>query len=370
MFRITLYGLMLAVLCWPAAAQAQNAVLLTSDFVLEGKLRAVQQAALASGVALHYFHAGHADTVAVSSALNQADLVLVDAPRGNDMAVIEQHFGELLQSHAGARLTVVSSTVQAQALAAEHAETMGRYYRHGTQVNFDGLFRYWAVRVAGTASGAIPAPVEFPEQGIYHPDLPELVAESPERYLQWRREAGLHTDNDEGDGIARGIGVLMSKSQFTGDQTQLLNEIIARMEARGAVPWVFYFDSNDAQGVTRMVHSGGQTHVDVLINLTHLQGLVERPRELDALGLPLLQGFVYREGGVADWRADTAGIPMRSVPVFLAMPEQMGRRMRSSSPPLRRVNRWSSMSSWTCCWIGRCGLSPCVARRRHPRKSR
>ena len=330
MFRILLPALGLASMLMTSlvSAQTPHAVLLTSDFVLEGKLRTVQASARASGIRLSYFYAGHANPADAASALEGADLVILDAPRGNDMAAIQQSFGELLESHPGALLEVIGGTVRPQNLQPGHAQALGSYYSHGTQVNFEAMFRYWAVNVAGIASGPVLPPVEFPEQGIYHPDLPEIVAESPERYLQWRREAGLHPgsdlDNGQDEGMIGGIGVLMSKSQFTGDQTQLLNDIIARMEARGAVPWVFYFDSNDPLGITHMVHSGGETHVDLLINMTHLQGLVERPRELDTLGLPLLQGVVYREGNVADWRADTAGIPMRSVPVFLAMPEQMG----------------------------------------------
>jgi len=318
--RLPIIGCIIAALMFVSASvhAESRVVVLTTDFVLEGQLRSLQEAAELHGVRMHYHFAGHSEASAVQADLLSADLVLVDAPRGNDMASIQQHWGELLAAAGRPTLSLIGGQHRTQGLEARHAEALSTYYRNGTRPNFEGFFHYWAVHIAETASGDVPAPIMFPQQGIYHPDMPALVAESPQAYLDWRGAQGLP------DTSAGGIGIIMSQSQFSGDHSRLIDEMIRRIEARGVVPWMFYFDGDDPEGMTQMVRANGRTQVDVLINMTHLRGVVDRPRELAALNVPLMQGLIYRDGNEAEWRAGTEGMSMRMVPAFLAIPEQMG----------------------------------------------
>ncbi len=307
-------------LVWCANLMAEPRItVLTTDFVLEGQLRTLQEAAARQGIGLQYHRAGLADDEAVRDDLERADMLLVNAPRGNDMARIQQHWGEWLQSTDAAMLAIVGGQARVQSMDAGHGQELAAYYNNGTRPNFDGFFRYWAVHIGAIAEGEVPPPILFPEQGIYHPDMPDLVAATPGAYQQWRADRGLPGSDTQG-----GIGIIMSRSQFAGDHSRLIDTMIRRIEQRGLVPWMFYFDGDDPEGITRMVHEDGHTHVDVVINMTHLRGVTDRPRELAALGVPLMQGLVYRDGSRADWLADNTGMPMRMVPAFLAIPEQMG----------------------------------------------
>lgn len=299
-------------------------VVLTTDFVLDGKLRALADAAGEQGVSLAWYRPGD-DETSVADALSGASLLVLDTPRGNDMAAVQQAFGETVRASGVPRLSVVGGQGRGEGLEPEHAAALGIYYTNGTRANFDGFFRYWAVEVVGIASGPVPEPVVFPAEGIYHPELAELMVAEPERYAQWLAErAGRQTSAAAAPPVPARVGVIMSQGLFTADQMALVDDMIRRIEAGGAEPWVFHFDGDETGAMSRMVTVDGEPAVDVLINLTHLRGVTERPRELAELDVPLLQGFTYRDGTPQQWRDDTAGIPMRAVPAFLAIPEQMG----------------------------------------------
>ncbi|MCC5861541.1 MAG: cobaltochelatase subunit CobN [Gammaproteobacteria bacterium] len=317
-------GVSPAVASAPAAtlegtAEAPQVVILTTDFVLDGKLARVAEAGAREGIAVSWYRAGRDDEAAVAAALTDAALVVLDTPRGNDAGSVRQAFAAALAGWTGPELMVIGGRGSARGLEPEQATRLAEYYANGTPANFAGFFRYWAVEVAGIASGEVPPPITFPDSGIYHPDFPGLVAETPEAYLDW-----LEHREQMATPRTRRVAVLMSQGQFNADQLDLVDRMIARIEARGASPWVFWFDGGESPGMDAMLAINGDSAVDAVINMTHLRGLSARPRELAALDIPLLQGFVYRDGGVADWQADDAGIPMRSVPAFLAVPEQIG----------------------------------------------
>ena len=300
-------------------AEAPRVVILTTDFVLDGKLRLVAEAARQHGIEVRWYRAGRDGEAEVSAALEGAALAVLDTPRGNDAGTVRQAFASALAAWDGPELMIIGGSGSARGLSPSHTNRLSEYYANGTRANFEGFFRYWAVEVAGIAHGEVPPPIRFPDSGIYHPEFPGLVAATPEHYLQWLEPREREAGRDGGR-----IALLMSQGLFNADQLGLVDQMVARIEARGGSPWVFWFGGGDAPGMDSLLAVDGRSAVDVVINMTHLRGLDARPRELAALDVPLLQGFVYRDGSVADWQADTAGIPMRSVPAFLAIPEQMG----------------------------------------------
>jgi cobaltochelatase CobN len=300
-------------------AAGQRVVVLATEFVLEGKLREVAASARQQGLEIDYFIAGRSDPDQAGAMLERANLVVLDAPRLNDGPVLMQGFDEQLAAYRGPRLSLIGGIAAGLGgLSQPDAEVLADYYLNGTTINYDGFFRYWLGRVVGDGSVAIPSPVRFPQEGIYHPDYPGLVAAGPEEYEAWLLERGF-PDRNQGT-----VGLIMGQGLFPSDQLAFYDEVIRRIEAAGARPWAFYFGGGPAARITTMASTSRGASVDVLINMTHLRGTEERIEDLVALDVALLQGFVYRDGGIDRWRADNAGIPMQAVPAFLTVPEQMG----------------------------------------------
>ncbi|MCC5793275.1 MAG: cobaltochelatase subunit CobN [Chromatiales bacterium] len=319
--RAALAALMVALvsLSMPVVADTPpRVVILATDFVLEAKLRAVQDAAIEQGVVLGYFIPGQAENAEVSRALAEADLVIMDAPRLNDGPVLMQAFDEALAAHRGKRLSIIGGIAAGLGgLGRAEARALGVYYVNGTRANYSAFFRYFLVNVLGTAVGAVPEPLEFPAAGIYHPDLPELVTADPISYADWLSRRDLPAERGT-------VGIIMSQGLFPSDQLELFDAVIRKVEAAGARPWAFYFEGHPQARMTHLTMLEDLPAVDVLVNLTHLRGTDQRISDLVDLDVALIQGFVYRDGGREAWRANASGIPMYAVPAFLTVPEQMG----------------------------------------------
>lgn len=300
------------------AAQPPDVLVLAVDFVLEGRLEALREAAAAEGVDMRWHSVETMDAATVRSQAAGARLVLLDAPRGNDIGRIRELTGELLGPIRTPQVLVGGGGHQARGLDEAVAAGLAAYYANPVPSNARGLWRAVARDVLGREVGEVPDPVVLPARAIIHPALPDLFETDPGRYRAWL---------DERDGLGEAaptVAFAVSASQLDADQSPLLEALVEAVEARGARAWPFYYPWADPEGMTALLAVDGTAAVDVVVNLTHMMGVEARQRELAALDVPLVQGFAFRDGDAAQWRADPAGVPMRSLPAFLAIPEQMG----------------------------------------------
>ena len=320
MSRLSLLALALLALLSPVRAEppAPDVVILAVDFVLAGRLESLRESAEAAGVSVHWHHVETMDEARVRSELSQARLILLDAPRGNDIGRMREMTGPLLGPVQTPQLLIGAGRAQARGLSDEHAQTIADFYSNPLPSNRDGLWRYVASVILGRETGPIPDPVALPERAIAHPALPNLVETDPAAYRQWLEE------RDGQSGQVPTIAFAISSSQLDSDQSAILEAMIAAVESRGGRAWPFYHAWTDPYGMRALLAIDGIAQVDVVINLTHMLGVEARQTELQALDVPLLQGFAFRDGTIDEWRGDPHGVPMRALPGFVAIPEQMG----------------------------------------------
>lgn len=200
------------------------------------------------------------------------------------------------------------------------ARRLVRYYGSGGRQNFEGFFATLAAQLkGGDALAAAPDPVVFPKTGVYHPRTPGLVAADPVAYL---RTQGV----DPADGHRRPVVAIALHQQYIASmQTVFIDDLIARIEAGGAVALPFYTPMLDPGGVTRVLQPpGGPVLADVLINTQIMLNADERRTEFTRLGIPVLQAMPYRRGDEADWAASPQGVALMDVPFYLAQAEYAG----------------------------------------------
>jgi len=200
------------------------------------------------------------------------------------------------------------------------ARRLVRYYGSGGRQNFEGFFATLAAQLnGGDALAAAPDPVVFPKTGVYHPRTPGLVAADPVAYL---RTQGV----DPADGQRRPVVAIALHQQYIASmQTVFIDDLIARIEAGGAVALPFYTPMLDPGGVTRVLQPpAGPVLADVLINTQIMLNADERRTEFTRLGIPVLQAMPYRRGDEADWAASPQGVALMDVPFYLAQAEYAG----------------------------------------------
>lgn len=347
--RTTLRGwaraltLLWLVLGLPATAvQAATVLMLTTSPVPAGKFVMLARQAQAQGFELRTVwaerlpvpsSASHTGAGPTGAALWQgADLVLVDAPR--------DHMATFIRSRVQAALPALAQrphawigTASVQpggGLAPALAQRWHRYYVNGGSANLAAFIRSVGEHLRGRdlatqVAAGLPEPLEFPAAGVYHPQAPRLVFSQPADYLAWQRSrpAARATATSTAHTVPV-VGIALHQQSIASGQTAFIDDLIARIEAAGAVALPFYSPVMEADAITRMVAPGGQPLVDVLINTQIMLNPEGRRAEFAALGLPVLQAMPYRRGDEAAWAADPQGVQLMDVPFYLAQAEYAG----------------------------------------------
>ncbi|MDO3380321.1 cobaltochelatase subunit CobN [Geoalkalibacter halelectricus] len=286
-------------------------VILATETTLAGKFEMVRTAAQETGMALRYHYVEEMDGEALRQALEGVELLLIDAPMPRDWMKIAEALGPLGDSLPQRRLEMRNNGEYA-GLEPQQVEDLRLYYRHGGIENMRRMFTYVAARILGESDAEVAEAVEFPPSAIYHPRHAEVFT-SVEDYFAWLRE-------EESKPV---IGVLMMQS-FLGSGTHAhIDDLIARIEKNGAIPFAFYVPIQEEGAIGRFAAVDGKPVYDVLISFQIMR--VNQQREhFQSLGVPVLQASNWRDGDAEHFRKDPVGIPLFSVPFHLAVPEYAG----------------------------------------------
>ena len=300
-----------------AATGTPRVAVVSSDFVLAGKFTALGEIGKAAGVDVDALNIDRDDDTRLAAALGDADLVLIDAPREEDGRRLLERMAPLLERASVPWLLSSARGPQAGGgLDPAHGEALHDYYRNGGQRNFAGLFAYVRHHLAGERGVEVPAPAIYPEAGFYHPDHPELVVADLAAYRAWL--------GTERAGRGPAVGIAIHRAYIGNLGMAHVDELVRRLEARGALPLVYYHPTTAGAGALDLLYGGdGKPAVDLIVNLQVMyQG--SRREDYLRLGVPVLQALTWRGGNADDWRADPVGVPTSGVPFYLAIPEFAG----------------------------------------------
>ncbi|MBP8137821.1 MAG: cobaltochelatase subunit CobN [Alicycliphilus sp.] len=196
------------------------------------------------------------------------------------------------------------------------------YYSSGGRQNYEGFFATLAAQLkGGDALAAASDPVVFPKTGIYHPRWPGLVTGDVHTYLR-----GQGVDRTAA-GYKPVIAIALHQQYIGSMQTAYIDDMVARVEAGGAVALPFYTPMMGGGGFPKVLQPGGPgtpVLADVLINTQITLNADERRAEFERMGIPVIQAMTHRRGDEAEWAASPQGIATMDVPFYLAQAEYAG----------------------------------------------
>ncbi len=302
----------LLLLCAGAVSATQLLFIATGN-VPAAKFRMLAQVAQPLGVQLEvrYLHKLPAEVDA--SLFQGVDMVLVDSYQQD---AVRARLSRALPEARVPQLWLWDQRPSWSGLPDDVAKRLVSYYANGGRANFEGFFRTVAAQLSGKPDASIAAPQVFPKAGIYHPKAPNLIFADPVAYLRWK-----------GVDPARRpptIAVLVHQQYIVSEQTQAMDDLIARIEAAGAVPLTIYAGTTGAQVLTPVLTHQGKPLADAIINTQIMLDAEGRRTEFAALGLPVVQATPYRKGDEAAWAADSSGIALMDVPFYVAQAEYAG----------------------------------------------
>ncbi|WP_341644419.1 cobaltochelatase subunit CobN [Thauera sp. SDU_THAU2] len=304
----------------PAAAAQPEVLVLHNGFVSAEKFQRLQPFAAQEGVELRHLNVDDSPAASLREAAAAAALVVLDVPRPNDRATVTQRLEQSSESERPVgnlrSLTVGGGRPAWANLPPQYGGALAALYAAGGE---DGFRRFFALVKAiheerQPDASLLAPPALLPATGFYHPEAPQVFT-SLDAYLDW------HAARPQA-APAKGRVAFLAHSGAVSDMlTRELDELIARSEAAGIVPVVFWFDASAPDGLAGLLAGGS---IDVLVNLTHMQNGAARSRDFLALDIPVIQTLRFREGEAADWPTAPSGVAARTTAVFLAGPEGWG----------------------------------------------
>ncbi|KAB1074804.1 magnesium chelatase subunit H [Methylobacterium planeticum] len=202
-----------------------------------------------------------------------------------------------------------------------------QYWLSGSDQNVTSLVRFLVGRYAAGPRAAwreiaaAPAPLTYPETGLYHPRMPGRVGEAVARL-------------PVPAGPVRGrVGLLLMRSYVLAGNTAHYDGVIAALEARGlAVVPAFASGLDNRPAVEAFFRQAGQPRIDALVSLTGFS-LVGGPAYNDAaaaeamlrdLDVPYLAAQAVEFQTIEQWESSDRGLSPVEATMMVAIPELDG----------------------------------------------
>jgi magnesium chelatase subunit H len=185
-----------------------------------------------------------------------------------------------------------------------------------------GLIDRYATGDRAALKGKLPAqpPREYPEVGVYHPDMAERLSEDASKLPAIKKPNGT-------------VGVLMLRSYLLGKDTGHYDGMIEMLEAQGLKVIPAFASGLDARpAIDKYFFDNGQTKVDAIINLTGFS-LVGGPayNDVDAavetlsrMNVPYIAAHPIEFQSLEQWGAGKMGLLPLETTMMMAIPELDG----------------------------------------------
>lgn len=294
-----------------APAQAQRVLIVPATPIPPNKFVILKELAQPRGIELVVQYAEKFAPDSDARVFAGYDAVFFDAPREQVEEAIRNRLARALPGLKARQLWLNTQHPRWNGWDEGEARQLLAYYGPGGRANFTAFLDVLAARLAGRAPASLPAPVVFPNVGIFHPDAGGQVFTTPAEFLAWKNPAGKPV-----------IGIATFESYLNAEQTLLTDDLVRRIEAGGAVAMPFY--GTMMGKLAPLLTVAGKPIVDAVISVQLVYDPENRRAELEKLGVPVLTALTYRKGGIAGWRADPQGLTLSDVPFYLSQAEYAG----------------------------------------------
>jgi cobaltochelatase CobN len=330
----------------PAAAPAP-VVLLTTYVVSPARLAKLVAGAQQAGVPLQVLPAEQSSPQALQQALQTAQLLVVDAPHSSVAQAVAAQFGEVISraktpyvvvgefaTVAKNQPLVLAPLMAQRGVGAAWAQRLREYWRFGGTRNLGHAMAALQQDSARTSAETLPAAVQLPPAGVYHPALAQIETnvQALEKLPSFKPNRPV-APAEIAQAAPKTVAIAVNNAVFTSDDTPWLDSLIAALEQRGLRAYAFYGPRQQKDLFWSMTHTpdgapngtpGGRRVADVLINAALVFNPTERKAELERIGIPVLQTMPALAMDGAQWAASKEGLAISDVSYYYTPAELSG----------------------------------------------
>ena len=198
-----------------------------------------------------------------------------------------------------------------------------QYWLAGSNENVEAMMRFLISRYCSKTDwqgGHAPSPVEYPEVGLYHPDLAGRITTDPS-----------HLPKPKGATLT--IGLLVMRSYVLSSDTAHYDAVVQSFESKGmrVIP-AFASGLDGRPAIERFFQQDGVTTIDALVSLTGFS-LVGGPAYNDseaavsvlkALNVPYIAAHPLEFQTLEQWEDSAQGLGPIETTMLIALPELDG----------------------------------------------
>ena len=201
-----------------------------------------------------------------------------------------------------------------------------QYWLASSDENVERLIRFLISRYCADDSwrgSDVAAPKEYPDTGLYHPDLKTRITTDPSKLPRPKNATGT-------------VGVLMMRSYVLSSDTAHYDAVIRALEARGLAVIPAFAGGLDARpAVEAFFQDKTGPKIDTLLSLTGFS-LVGGPayndnesaiKLLTALDIPYISAHPLEFQTIEQWEASPQGLGPIETTMLIALPELDGATM-------------------------------------------
>ena len=191
-----------------------------------------------------------------------------------------------------------------------------QYWLGGSDDNLEAMIRFLVSRYSGKRDWAkvqAAAPIDYPDVGLYHPDLPARITTSA-------------ADLPRPPGAIATVGLLMLRSYILASDTAHYDAVIRAFEAKGIAVLPAFAGGLDGRPAIAAFFQG---RIDAMVSLTGFS-LVGGPayndspaavQALTALDVPYIAAHPLEFQTLGQWGASGGGLGPVETTMLIALPE-------------------------------------------------
>ena len=198
-----------------------------------------------------------------------------------------------------------------------------QYWLGGTDENIEAMLRFLISRYSGITEwrgGAVPSPIEYPDVGLYHPDLHERITVEPDALPTIDHPVGR-------------VGLLLMRSYVLSGDTAHYDAVIREFEQKNiqVVP-AFAGGLDGRPAIDAFFHEHGIANIDAMVSLSgfslvggpaynNTDAAVETLKNLD---IPYVAAHPLEFQTLSQWSNSRGGLGPIETTMLIALPELDG----------------------------------------------
>ncbi len=245
------------------------------------------------------------------------ELIIIDALNGKSSTMpMRQKYKKLFDELNSE--VVVTGVDSANSLNLENlfVEQLLLYLENGGKHNYAQIATLLANKILDQKN-SIKEPIIIPKSGIYNHLKRDISYDSLDKYLAALNEKERNQPM---------VGIAIHKANIVSDDTDFIDQSIEMFMQNDITPIVFFTEvgKEDFAG-ERFFTKDGKVLIDLLISYQIMIMDQEKLKlAYERLGIPIMQGIIFREGEQSDWEESKQGIVGNWIPMMYTIPETIG----------------------------------------------